>query len=138
MEARTYAATSFVFLSATSSTMQPSLRERVLQPRYVLLHLVESHSARSHEHIMASRAVHPVRDQGLGGAVDRGHHGRHPGAELDGQTQGLVLHDLLVEQDRKSTRLNSSHVAISYAVFCLKKKKSMVDYDNETLALGIN
>src|SRR5439155_10642534 len=30
-----------------------------------------------------------------------------------------VHHDL----DRKSTRLNSSHVAISYAVFCLKKKK---------------
>src|SRR5699024_12788255 len=27
-------------------------------------------------------------------------------------------------QDRKSTRLNSSHVSISYAVFCLKKKKS--------------
>src|SRR5690625_6918644 len=27
-------------------------------------------------------------------------------------------------QDRKSTRLNSSHVAISYAVFCLKKKTS--------------
>src|SRR5690554_6928639 len=28
-----------------------------------------------------------------------------------------------VAQDRKSTRLNSSHVRISYAVFCLKKKK---------------
>src|SRR5699024_11796649 len=28
-----------------------------------------------------------------------------------------------VSQDRKSTRLNSSHVSISYAVFCLKKKK---------------
>src|SRR5690625_6728759 len=28
-------------------------------------------------------------------------------------------------QDRKSTRLNSSHVAISYAVFCLKKKKGV-------------
>src|SRR5690554_7050364 len=28
------------------------------------------------------------------------------------------------QQDRKSTRLNSSHVRISYAVFCLKKKKS--------------
>src|SRR5437868_11412806 len=27
------------------------------------------------------------------------------------------------QQDRKSTRLNSSHVSISYAVFCLKKKK---------------
>src|SRR5690625_7057588 len=29
----------------------------------------------------------------------------------------------LNRKDRKSTRLNSSHVAISYAVFCLKKKK---------------
>src|SRR5690625_6813064 len=29
---------------------------------------------------------------------------------------------LVLERDRKSTRLNSSHVAISYAVFCLKKK----------------
>src|SRR5690625_5391798 len=31
--------------------------------------------------------------------------------------------DLMQNLDRKSTRLNSSHVAISYAVFCLKKKK---------------
>src|SRR5690606_40594054 len=30
----------------------------------------------------------------------------------------------LVAQDRKSTRLNSSHVKISYAVFCLKKKRT--------------
>src|SRR5690625_6536211 len=31
-------------------------------------------------------------------------------------------------RDRKSTRLNSSHVAISYAVFCLKKKKYSTPY----------
>src|SRR5438874_5191020 len=31
--------------------------------------------------------------------------------------------DFEIERDRKSTRLNSSHVEISYAVFCLKKKK---------------
>src|SRR3712207_8912628 len=31
-----------------------------------------------------------------------------------------------VDQDRKSTRLNSSHANISYAVFCLKKKKSSI------------
>src|SRR5436309_7560873 len=30
-----------------------------------------------------------------------------------------------ITQDRKSTRLNSSHVKISYAVFCLKKKKNI-------------
>src|SRR2546430_8206117 len=35
--------------------------------------------------------------------------------------QILTLYDLL--EDRKSTRLNSSHSQISYAVFCLKKKK---------------
>src|SRR5258707_3959262 len=32
------------------------------------------------------------------------------------------------KQDRKSTRLNSSHANISYAVFCLKKKHSRRDY----------
>src|SRR5262245_62670765 len=35
--------------------------------------------------------------------------------------------------DRKSTRLNSSHLGISYAVFCLKKKKK--NSDNETSVL---
>src|SRR3712207_7806120 len=32
------------------------------------------------------------------------------------------------DEDRKSTRLNSSHANISYAVFCLKKKKKFHDY----------
>src|SRR5215471_14805682 len=41
-----------------------------------------------------------------------------PSAMLDGRLIGR-----LDEKDRKSTRLNSSHVEISYAVFCLKKKK---------------
>src|SRR6266513_2207759 len=34
-------------------------------------------------------------------------------------------------QDRKSTRLNSSHVSISYAVFCLKKKKKKINKTNK-------
>src|SRR5256885_4778015 len=34
--------------------------------------------------------------------------------------------ELVVEVDRKSTRLNSSHLVISYAVFCLKKKNTNV------------
>src|SRR5688500_19159267 len=36
--------------------------------------------------------------------------------------------DRYVEGDRKSTRLNSSHLVISYAVFCLKKKKNRSTY----------
>src|SRR5437879_10258041 len=35
-----------------------------------------------------------------------------------------VAQELLEEADRKSTRLNSSHRCISYAVFCLKNKKT--------------
>src|SRR2546422_4233011 len=37
-----------------------------------------------------------------------------------------MLSDILSVEDRKSTRLNSSHGYISYAVFCLKKKKEDV------------
>src|SRR5256885_3323268 len=42
--------------------------------------------------------------------------------EGDDAEEDLVLVDLR-KPDRKSTRLNSSHLVISYAVFCLKKKK---------------
>src|SRR5258705_7330534 len=58
-------------------------------------------------HVEATKNVEPAREQ-------RGH---------------LCVRDLAVEhflesaKDRKSTRLNSSHLGISYAVFCLKKKK---------------
>src|SRR5947199_1844595 len=38
-------------------------------------------------------------------------------------------------RDRKSTRLNSSHLGISYAVFCLKKKKTQ---NNETKSINRN
>src|SRR5471030_3436926 len=39
----------------------------------------------------------------------------------------LEFPSLRNERDRKSTRLNSSHLGISYAVFCLKKKKTSKD-----------
>src|SRR5256885_12888713 len=38
---------------------------------------------------------------------------------------------LVAPQDRKSTRLNSSHLVISYAVFCLKKKKDLYSHTVE-------
>src|SRR3712207_7369830 len=40
--------------------------------------------------------------------------------------QGGDGHEVDEGQDRKSTRLNSSHANISYAVFCLKKKKTFI------------
>src|SRR5262245_65298211 len=43
-------------------------------------------------------------------------------ADFFGYGQGILPKDVPEAQDRKSTRLNSSHLGISYAVFCLKKK----------------
>src|SRR5437588_8164497 len=53
-------------------------------------------------------------------------HGLH--GLLDQLAPRLHMH-LLSCGDRKSTRLNSSHTVISYAVFCLKKKKSQSESD---------
>src|SRR3712207_8295928 len=57
---------------------------------------------------------------------------RHPGGtgraararEVRADPAGAGLRGPLPPADRKSTRLNSSHANISYAVFCLKKKKN--------------
>src|SRR5699024_11528432 len=57
--------------------------------------------------------------------------GEHENAELVALAEAFTAEDLQLyyqialngrKSDRKSTRLNSSHVSISYAVFCLKKK----------------
>src|SRR5256885_7746557 len=58
------------------------------------------------------------------GFVRRGHQGevRH-GAQIGVIERAVVGRSVAADQDRKSTRLNSSHLVISYAVFCLKKKK---------------
>src|SRR3712207_6989541 len=53
--------------------------------------------------------------------ADERQHG-YPCAFLDGAAGDEIDH----AKDRKSTRLNSSHANISYAVFCLKKKKKQM------------
>src|SRR3712207_7136236 len=69
-------------------------------------------------------------DAVLGQARDRQRAGHRPGRHhqhVVGQVELLALDrgdPRLPLRDRKSTRLNSSHANISYAVFCLKKKKN--------------
>src|SRR5438045_7094425 len=62
------------------------------------------------------------------------HHGKHhqtyvntlneliEGTPLERQSLEEIIKATYKDEDRKSTRLNSSHLGISYAVFCLKKK----------------
>src|SRR5439155_26248071 len=73
-------------------------------------------SRRGHVHHRVERGLASREPEEIDGLVrDRSVPGREP---------VQALPDEAVE-DRKSTRLNSSHVAISYAVFCLKKKTSV-------------
>src|SRR2546426_3586743 len=67
------------------------------------------------------------RSHRTGGRVGEQRRGKLPRRRrgpLVQRVQGAGGVEGAVEQDRKSTRLNSSHLVISYAVFCLKKKKT--------------
>src|SRR5689334_23828699 len=63
----------------------------------------------------AQEPLRPVRDPGA-----------RPRAERRGHV-GELCAGVVEQLDRKSTRLNSSHSSISYAVFCLKKKKKKIN-----------
>src|SRR3712207_7004584 len=64
---------------------------------------------------ISERAGQPPREEAIAGIVRVDHD------DVVGEVEG----DLDGFGDRKSTRLNSSHANISYAVFCLKKKKTI-------------
>src|SRR2546426_5956886 len=55
-----------------------------------------------------------------------------PYVPLQHWTMPYVEHLIARGADRKSTRLNSSHLVISYAVFCLKKKKGLLRLFGDT------
>src|SRR2546430_4764296 len=60
---------------------------------------------------------------------ERSDPGERAGVEVFAIIGGQFSHSrFAVTPDRKSTRLNSSHSQISYAVFCLKKKKKKIKY----------
>src|SRR5258708_10651812 len=67
------------------------------------------------------RLPHP-RHPGREGETEAADHPRHR-RQLHQELEQAAGQGAPAERDRKSTRLNSSHQIISYAVFCLKKKK---------------
>src|SRR5688572_31816871 len=102
-----------------------SLRHR---PR---LFLFSHHSATTEIHTLSLHDALPICDE-LPGLVGRGGEAAQVQLGLESAREELVEAERqdVVEgrggrqkTDRKSTRLNSSHSQISYAVFCLKKKK---------------
>src|SRR3712207_8163415 len=86
--------------------------------------------------LFRSRAVRNHRGSAAVGCPRRDAGGRYAGPDT-ARTRGSRRHPY---PDRKSTRLNSSHANISYAVFCLKKKKkkcprTMLNSTNTVLLL---
>src|SRR5256885_4388084 len=89
-------------------------------------------SARGRLHIaVAAVAVEHVGAAHLGEIHPDQRHPDHAVQQHEGAGADARPVQQHAEQDRKSTRLNSSHLVISYAVFCLKKKKTATQ-DNWT------
>src|SRR5699024_11278412 len=104
---------------------------------YIILTVFLMHTTTPVTYTLSLHDALPILSEEVAGWTDR--HGRDlplhsatvgtvpvaraiHGAELaDSRDRTRVLHP---RQDRKSTRLNSSHVSSSYAVFCLKKKNT--------------
>src|SRR5690242_21596801 len=73
--------------------------------------------------------VDAALDSSRGGTPHKRVHGRECAGEAHPEQRVVLTRhevDLDATQDRKSTRLNSSHMSISYAVFCLKNKKQTI------------
>src|SRR2546427_6767416 len=89
---------------------------------YTTLFRSRSHRRTFHERLRRGegRADGPDEKPGQGGRSRR----------RDGKRRVARHHVDAWRIDRKSTRLNSSHSQISYAVFCLKKKKKINNNDN--------
>src|SRR5690606_40234350 len=65
--------------------------------------------------------LHHIADAEGGDGAEQGEQNSQP---FHAEAAFDIIHWTAGHLDRKSTRLNSSHVKISYAVFCLKKKKN--------------
>src|SRR2546421_5670654 len=104
-------------ISGVERALAPKVADRVHAPSR-MVHEEHSQRAAPQERTQPTTKL-PSRDQP---GSDR----CHKIAQHHNQSEPAVYghHNRIVQQiDRKSTRLNSSHDQISYAVFCLKKKK---------------
>src|SRR5690606_39325507 len=102
----------WVHQSCGEAALVPALRDRPVRGLLV--------ADRSALGVKLGHLAHQPKENGERGneEPDRDGHGDGSRNGVD----GTLTPRLVLTEDRKSTRLNSSHVKISYAVFCLKKK----------------
>src|SRR5258708_28151158 len=107
----------FFFFNDTATTEIYTLSLHDALPIY----LGDHQGAQQQAPAPASRGLAAVLAQAGAEVRLRAREGRH---QADQRVDHQDRQQRIGEQDRKSTRLNSSHQIISYAVFCLKKKKN--------------
>src|SRR5690606_40357407 len=101
-------------------------------PRHTEIYTLSLHDALP---IFPLRRLRDVADRAADRAAPE-QRALRPAQHLDArEIEQLDLARVEVLRDRKSTRLDSSHVTISYAVFCLKKKKNKSTKENKTCKL---
>src|SRR5690242_21376687 len=108
-------------MSTTLFTLHPSLRPPPRSTLFPYTTLFRSLLER-----LGHEGVAPGEKLAIGGELVDG--GRHALGERLVVPRRHVVAEEVGALDRKSTRLNSSHMSISYAVFCLKKKKNHNTY----------
>src|SRR5256885_6939065 len=101
------------------------IRRPPRSPLFPYTTLSRSRAALAHNHLRAL-AIHHLRGVGNGSAASAHRHGLwflfpHGWAQRVSLGDDPIVPRQFATRDRKSTRLNSSHLVISYAVFCLKK-----------------
>src|SRR5690349_23460031 len=75
-----------------------------------------------HQRQVDAKATAEETSRRIVGEAERDADNLRKTAVVTGKEEVIRLRESFEQEDRKSTRLNSSHVEISYAVFCLKKK----------------
>src|SRR5699024_12193858 len=112
------------FVSPELPMLLPLLLSPILRPppRSTLFPYTTLFRSAEVPHLLRLRALRRVLDRGLRARGGQPHRRRGGQGLGEGGQPRARAHP----QDRKSTRLNSSHVSISYAVFCLKKKMIII------------
>src|SRR2546430_1370583 len=113
-----------IFAKGIVSGLGAGKEEEVTSPTFTLVHVFHNHFKVYHVDLYRVEGFHDLETLALEDVL------AEPAVVVVEWAERLSLRTdwpsvhVLLEQDRKSTRLNSSHSQISYAVFCLKKKKN--------------
>src|SRR5690349_5522591 len=126
----------FYGVTTTRIYCRPSCPSR--RPKRENIAFFSSTEAAERAGFRACHRCRPNRPKSTNTAVQRARDyiDEHAGDLDERITLALLSDHAGLSQDRKSTRLNSSHVEISYAVFCLKKKKKTQSKNSATINLS--